>query len=157
MKPNEAMKLAINKAKTTMNENIGGPFGAAIIDKEGNIIAVNSNRVLADHDPTAHAEVTTIREACKVVDTHDLSDYIMVATGYPCPMCLGAMIWANIKVCYYGNAPEDAEKIGFRDDFIYDFINNGRKDENIMKFEQIEHEECEKLFKEYYEMEKEIY
>lgn len=151
------MRKAVEKARRTMNENIGGPFGAVITDKDGYVIAVNSNRVLADHDPTAHAEITAIREAAKRLGTHDLSGCTMYATGYPCPMCLSAMIWANIKVCYYGNAPKDAEEIGFRDDFIYRFINDGCKDEKIMTFEQIGHEECIKLFKEYKEKEKEIY
>ena len=98
----EIMKLAIEKARETMRENIGGPFGAAIIDKEGNVIAVSSNRVLGDKDPTAHAEITAIREACKKLGTHDLTGCAIYATGYPCPMCLGAIIWANIKECYFG-------------------------------------------------------
>ena len=91
------MELAVERARQTMNSGVGGPFGAAIVDEEGNVIAINSNRVLADHDPTAHAEITAIREACKKLGTHDLSGCTMYATGYPCPMCLGAMIWANIK------------------------------------------------------------
>ena len=151
------MMLAVEQARKTMSVNIGGPFGAAITDKDGNIIAVNSNHVLGSNDPTAHAEIMAIRDACRKLGTHDLSGYVMHATGYPCPMCLAAMIWANIKVCYYGNTPKDAEEIGFRDDFIYEFINNGCKDEDIIKFEQVEHKECLELFKEYYEMDKEIY
>ena len=151
------MKKAAEQARKTMNENIGGPFGAVITDRYGNIIAVNSNRVLGDRDPTAHAEITAIREAAKKLGTHDLSGCTMYATGYPCPMCLSAMIWANIKECYYGNSPKDAEAIGFRDDFIYRFINDGCKDEEIMSFEQLGHEECIKLFEEYQEKEKEIY
>lgn len=153
----QAMKLAIEQARKTMNENIGGPFGAAIVDADGNIVAVNSNRVLIDHDPTAHAEVTTIREACEKLGTHDLSGCTMYATGYPCPMCLGAMVWANIKKCYYGNAPVDAEKIGFRDDFIYRFIKDGNKDATVMDFERLNKEECWELFEEYHNKEKELY
>ena len=151
------MQLAIERARKTMNEDIGGPFGAAITDSAGNVIAVNSNRVLADHDPTAHAEITAIREACQKLGTHDLSGYIMHATGYPCPMCLSAMIWANMKVCYYGNTPKDAERIGFRDDFIYDFIKGDNTDESIMVFHSEEQTECLKLFNEYAEEDKEIY
>lgn len=150
------MNLAIMQAKETMNKNIGGPFGAAIV-KDGEVIAVNSNRVLCDHDPTAHAEITAIREACKKLGTHDLSGCVMYATGFPCPMCLGAMIWANIKECYYGCAPEDAEKIGFRDDFIYRFIENGMDDAKILDFKNINREECLQLFQEYHEKEKELY
>lgn len=152
----DPMGMAIKRARETMNQNIGGPFGAAII-KDGEIIAVSSNRVLGDHDPTAHAEITTIREACKKLGTHDLSGCVMYATGYPCPMCLGAMIWANIKECYFGNSPKDAEKIGFRDDFIYHFIKGDCADESIMKFRQVQHEQAIKLFEEYREKEKEIY
>ena len=120
----EAMLLAIKKAKQTMNENIGGPFGAAIIDKDGNIIALESNRVLGDHDPTAHAEVMAIREACKNINSYDLSGCELYTTCYPCPMCLSAIIWSNIKVVYYGNTKEDAANIGFRDDYIYNYIGN---------------------------------
>ncbi|MGB4494792.1 MAG: M15 family metallopeptidase, partial [Limnochordia bacterium] len=79
----EAMEQAIARARQTMNENIGGPFGAAIFDQEGNIIVVASNSVLRDHDPTAHAEVNAIREAGRLLGTHDLSGYILYATGYP--------------------------------------------------------------------------
>lgn len=153
----EAMNLAIEKARETMNKNIGGPFGAAILDSEGKIIAVNSNRVLVDHDPTAHAEITAIREACEKLGTHDLSGCVMVATGYPCPMCLGAMIWANIKKCYFGCVPKDAEAIGFRDDFIYEFINGGCADAEVLEFNELQREECLQLFKEYHEKEKELY
>lgn len=150
------MELAVEQARKTMNENIGGPFGAAIV-KDGKIIAVNSNRVLKDHDPTAHAEITAIREACEKLGTHDLSRCVMYATGYPCPMCLGAMIWANIKTCYYGCTPEDAADIGFRDDFIYDFIKDDCKNANVLEFTEVQRKQCLELFKEYHEKEKEMY
>lgn len=153
----EIMKLAIEKARETMRENIGGPFGAAIIDKDGNIIAVSSNRVLGDKDPTAHAEITAIREACKKLDTHDLTGCAIYATGYPCPMCLGAIIWANITECYFGCNPEDAEKIGFRDDFIYRFIKMDCEDDSILEFKQVGREDCLELFDEYQETQKELY
>lgn len=153
----DPMGMAVEEARKTMNENIGGPFGAAIVDPDGNIIAVSSNRVLGDHDPTAHAEITAIREACKKLGTHDLSGCVIYATGYPCPMCLGAMIWANIKKCYYGCRPIDAEAIGFRDDFIYRFIQGGCKNAEILEFSEIQREQCLKLFDEYHEKEKEMY
>lgn len=91
------MKFGIDEARKTMNENKGGPFGAVITDKDGNIISVTSNRVLELHDATAHAEVMAIRKAGEKLGTHDLSGCILYATGYPCPMCLSAIIWANIK------------------------------------------------------------
>lgn len=152
----DPMGLAVEQARKTMNENIGGPFGAAIV-KDGQVIAVNSNRVLKDHDPTAHAEITAIREACKKLGTHDLSGCVMYATGYPCPMCLGAMIWANIKTCYYGCTSEDAADIGFRDDFIYDFIKDDCKYVNVLEFTEVQRKQCLELFKEYHEKEKEMY
>lgn len=150
------MRLAIEEAKKTMRENIGGPFGAVIV-KNGEVIAVSSNTVLGDYDPTAHAEVNAIRKAGKVLGTHDLSDCILYATGHPCPMCLGAIIWANIKTCYFGCRPLDADKIGFRDDFIYKFINNNLSDKNILKLEEFDREECLKLFEEYSQQNKQIY
>lgn len=153
----EAMEQAIARARQTMNENIGGPFGAAIFDQEGNIIVVASNSVLRDHDPTAHAEVNAIREAGRLLGTHNLSGYILYATGYPCPMCLGATIWANITHVIYGARPEDAEAIGFRDDFIYRFIEGGRIDSSILLIEEYGREECVQLFEEYAEKQKQLY
>ena len=151
------MKLAIERARETMNQNLGGPFGAAVIDKDGTILSVTSNSVLGDHDPTAHAEMNAIREACKVKGTHDLTGCIIYATGYPCPMCLSAIIWANIKTVYYGCTPVDAEEIGFRDDFIYNFIQDGLKDETILEIKENQRQDCLTLFKEYAEQSKEIY
>lgn len=110
---NKILEAAIRRAKQTMNENIGGPFGAAIIDKYGKILSVSSNSVLRDNDPTAHAEVNAIREACRHVGSYDLSGCILYTTAYPCPMCLSAIIWANIKKVYFGCRPEDAEKNRF--------------------------------------------
>lgn len=154
---NNIMKLAIERARETMNQNLGGPFGAAVIDKDGTILSVTSNTVLGDHDPTAHAEMNAIREACKVKGTHDLTGCVIYATGYPCPMCLSAIIWANIKTVYYGCTPADAEEIGFRDDFIYNFIQDGLKDETILEIKENQRQDCLTLFKEYAEQSKEIY
>lgn len=149
------MNLGIKEARRTMNENIGGPFGAVIVDKNNNVIAVASNTVLGDHDSTAHAEVNAIRKAGKVLGTHDLSGCKLYATGYPCPMCLSAIIWSNIKTVYYGTNLDDASKIGFRDDFIYEFIKNNN--EETLKLEQLDREECLELFNEYADKNKEIY
>jgi guanine deaminase len=151
------MQMAVDKARETMNKNIGGPFGAAITDKDGKLIAVSSNRVLGDHDPTAHAEISAIREACKKLGTHDLSGCTIYATGYPCPMCLGAIIWANIKKCRFGCRPSDADKIGFRDDFIYEYIKGNCSNKEVLELEEIDREKCLKLFEEYKEMDKEMY
>ncbi|MEH7238665.1 nucleoside deaminase [Bacillus sp. JJ1562] len=154
---NQAMELAIKEARRTMNKNIGGPFGASIIDEQGNIISVASNTVLGTNDPTAHAEINAIRKAGEKLKTHDLSNYILYATGFPCPMCLSAIIWANIKRVYYGCTSKDAEKIGFRDDFIYKFINNNLEDKEILILEELDRCECLELFGEYIEKEKELY
>ena len=148
------MKEAIEEARRTMNLNYGGPFGAMIV-KDDKIIALASNTVLKNNDPTAHAEINAIRKAGKVLNTHDLSGCKLYATGYPCPMCLSAIIWANIKTVYYGTNLEDAANIGFRDEFIYDYIKGKNKD--ILTLKNIDHAECLKLFKEYQEKNKEIY
>lgn len=99
-------------------ERGGGPFGA-VITRNGEIIAEGSNNVTIDHDPTAHAEVTAIRNATRKLGTHDLSGCEIFTSCEPCPMCLGAIYWAHINKIYYGNNREDAASIGFDDDFIY--------------------------------------
>ena len=137
-----------------MNLNYDGPFGAMIV-KDNKIITVASNTVLKDNDSTAHAEINAIRKASKVLNTHDLSGCTLYATGYPCPMCLSAIIWSNIKEVYYGTNLQDAAHIGFRDEFIYDFING--KNKEILSLKNIDHDECLKLFKEYQDNNKEIY
>lgn len=149
------MNLAINQARKTMRNGEGGPFGAAIVC-EGKVIAVSSNTVLRDNDPTAHAEVNAIRKAGKILGTYDLSNCILYATGYPCPMCLAAIMWANIKTVYYGTDLDDALKIGFRDDFIYQFIKNNCCGKDL-KLQQINKEDCLKLFEEYKDTGKIIY
>ena len=102
-------------------ENGGGPFGAVIV-KNGAIIAEGANRVTADNDPTAHAEVSVIRIAAKKLGTFDLSGCEIYTSCEPCPMCLGAIYWAHLDKIYYGNDKNDAKQIGFDDSFIYDEI-----------------------------------
>lgn len=140
-----------------MNSGIGGPFGAVIADEKGNIIAVCSNTVLRDNDPTAHAEVNVIREACRKLKTHNLSNFILYTTCYPCPMCISAAIWANIHKIYYGATKEDAKMAGFKDDFIYNYIESGANDNNILEMHQVEREKCVKLFEEYIKISGEVY
>ena len=154
---NEILQAAINQARQTMNQNIGGPFGAAIISEKGEILAVSSNSVLRDNDPTAHAEVNAIRAACRKIGSYDLSGCVLYTTAYPCPMCLSAIIWANIKKVYFGCRPQDAEAIGFRDDFIYRFIENKCRDKAVMEITELDREECLQLFNEYQQMNKTIY
>lgn len=159
MRKNEIMYEAVKEALKTSSQGIGGPFGAAIV-KDDKIICVSSNSVLKDHDPTAHAEVNAIRMAGKILNTHDLSGCELYATGYPCPMCLSAIIWANIKTVYFGCTPIDADKIGFRDDFIYNFIVDLRKnseDKSLLSITQLNREDCIKLFEEYSKNSRTIY
>ena len=148
---NKYMEIANDLARDNLNTKVGGPFGACVV-RNGEIIGKGSNHVLSDNDPTAHAEVMAIRDACKNIGSYDLSDCEIYTSCYPCLMCLSAIIWANIKTVYYGNTKEDAERIGFRDDFIYDFINdlkNNGHDLNILDLKSIDHEETIKVFEEY--------
>ncbi len=144
---NKYMEKAKQNAENGILKKEGGPFGAIIVDKEGNIISNGNNQVLKNNDPTAHAEIVAIREACKKLSSYDLKDYTLYTSCEPCPMCLSAIIWANIKEVYYGCTKEDAGKIGFRDDIIYDYLKGKNKD--LINLKQIDREECIKTFEEY--------
>ena len=117
------LKEAAKEALIGISKKDGGPFGAIITDKNGNIISRGHNEVIKNNDPTSHAEINAIKNACKILKTHDLSDYIIYSSCEPCPMCLSAIIWSNIKVLYFGATRKDAAKIGFRDDAIYEYFN----------------------------------
>lgn len=156
MDKNEIMKMGVDRARRTMRSGIGGPFGAVVM-KDGEVIAIASNTVLRDNDPTCHAEVNAIREACKVLGTHDLSGCELYASGYPCPMCLSAIIWANIKTVYVSGHAIDAAKIGFRDDFIYKFIQDGMKDSATLDLVELDRAPAVDLYTEYAKTEKEMY
>ncbi len=121
----EAIRLA--------NESVrhgGGPFGAVIV-KDGKIIAGSSNSVTIDNDPTAHAEVNAIREACRKLGTFDLTGCRIYTSCEPCPMCLGAIYWAHIERIYYGNTRKDARDIDFADDFIYEELDKSLDDRTV--------------------------
>lgn len=117
MTKEELMRKAIDLSLRNVTEG-GGPFGA-VIARDGEIIATGVNRVTSDCDPTAHAEVSAIRAAAKVLGTFDLSGCEIYTSCEPCPMCLGAIYWAHLDRMYYGNNQHDAAKIGFDDAFIY--------------------------------------
>ena len=117
-KDKEFMREAIRLANQSVAQG-GGPFGAVIV-KDGEIIAGSSNSVTIDNDPTAHAEVNTIRKACQKLGTFDLSGCTIYTSCEPCPMCLGAIYWARIGKIFYGNTRKDARDIDFADDFIYE-------------------------------------
>ena len=145
---NQYMKIAQELSEENLKTNAGGPFGACIV-KKGKIIGKGSNHVLINNDPTAHAEIMAIRDACKNINSYDLSECQLYTSCYPCPMCLSAIIWSNIKKVYFGNTKEDAEKIGFRDNAIYDFIKESSEnniDNNTLKLECIDRDETIKTF-----------
>lgn len=144
---NKYMKIAKENADKGIENKEGGPFGAVITDKEGKIISNGNNKVIKNNDPTAHAEVVAIREACKKLNTYDLSEYILYTSCEPCPMCLSAIIWANIKTVYYGCTKEDAGNIGFRDDIIYQYLKGENKD--LINLKQMDRDECIQAFEEY--------
>lgn len=137
------MKLAIDLSIKNI-ENGGGPFGAVIV-KDGEIIAASANSVTIDNDPSAHAEVNAIREACKKLQTFDLSGCEIYSSCEPCPMCLGAIYWARIDKLYFANTKEDADAIGFSDNFIYDEIAKPYSQRNL-KTENFLREEAIKAF-----------
>ena len=116
----ELMRRAIELSENSVR-NGGGPFGA-VIAKDGEIVAEGSNKVTIDNDPTAHAEICTIRKACQKLNTFDLSGCVIYTSCEPCPMCLGAIYWAHLDKIYYANDRNDAGKIGFDDDFIYEEV-----------------------------------
>ena len=126
MEKRDFMMRAITLSEDSV-KNGGGPFGAVIV-KNGEIIAEASNCVTIDNDPTAHAEVSAIRKATKILGTYDLSGCEIYTSCEPCPMCLGAIYWAHLDKIYYANDRKDAARIGFDDDFIYQEIALDAKD-----------------------------
>ena len=155
---NNYMKIAKELSEENLKTNAGGPFGACIV-KNGKIIGKGSNHVLSNNDPTAHAEIVAIREACKNINSYDLSGCELYASCYPCPMCLSAIIWSNIKKVYYGNTKEDAANIGFRDDYIYSYIKklvDNSNDKNVLELECIDKDETIKAFNEFKQKEDKI-
>jgi guanine deaminase len=114
----EFMARAIALSLENVLSGRGGPFGAVVV-KDGKIIAEGVNRVTADNDPTAHAEVTAIREACRTLGAFELTGCDIYTSCEPCPMCLGAIYWARPASLYYGNSAADAARVGFDDSFIY--------------------------------------
>ena len=147
---NKYIEIAKLLSDNNLETNVGGPFGACIV-KDGKIIGKGSNHVILNNDPTAHAEIMAIRDACRNINSYDLSGSELYTSCYPCPMCLAAIIWANIKTVYYGNTKEDAASIGFRDDFIYDYIeklSKGEKDDTLI-LTQMDREETIKTFEKF--------
>lgn len=124
------MQRAIDLAKQGMQNNMGGPFGAVVV-KDGKIVGEGYNQVTSTNDPTAHAEVVAIRDACSKLANFQLEDCIIYTSCEPCPMCLGAIYWARPKKVYFGCNKMDAADIGFDDQFIYDELDKQGTDRKI--------------------------
>ena len=144
---NHWMAIAIEEAHKGMHHNEGGPFGAAIV-RDGELIASAHNEVLKTNDPTAHAEMNAIRKASEKLSTHDLSDCVLYTSCYPCPMCLGAILWARIPKVYYASSMEEAARGGFDDQAFYTLFN--RPDE-ALEMTSIDREDGAKLFSQWLE------
>jgi len=141
------MNVAFKEAIKSVRNNLGGPFGAVVV-MDGKIIGKGGNRVLMQNDPTAHAEITAIRKACKNISNFDLSGAILYATCEPCPMCFSAIYWANIKTIYFTSTRLDAGSIGFRDNHLYEEMNLPLHEREIT-FRQLNHAKASALFKEW--------
>ena len=116
------IRLAIELARKGMNANEGGPFGAVIVDADGNIVGQGNNKVTSTNDPTAHAEVVAIRNACAHLKHFQLEGCTIYSSCEPCPMCLGAIYWARPDRLVFASSRQDAAKVGFDDEFIYSEI-----------------------------------
>lgn len=148
--PQEAfMQAALEEAYAGIEAGDGGPFGTVIV-KDGEIVGRGHNRVVVNQDPTCHGEMEAIRDACKNLGTFDLSGCELYTTREPCPMCLGATLWANIPVVYYGCTREDSDEIGFRDEVFYEYL-AGEND--LLTVSGFERERCLELFEAYTEIE----
>lgn len=149
------MELAIYEAVKGITNGHGGPFGAVVV-KDGKVVASGHNHVLVNNDSTCHGEIDAIRKAEQVLETYDLSGCELYTTGEPCPMCLAAILWANIDKVYYGCTLEDNELIGFRDN-KFDKMMGGRSGLPEGFLEQKDRKKCLELFKQYNNLEKTIY
>ena len=148
------MREAIRLSLENMRSGKGGPFGAVIV-KDGKIIARGFNQVTSSNDPTAHAEVVAIREACKELGTFQLDGCEIYTSCEPCPMCLGAIYWARPEKMYYANTKVDAANIGFDDQFIYEEIELPLSDRKL-KCEHLLNDEALVVFKEWSEKQDKI-
>lgn len=141
---NKYMKLAIKEAQKGISLGHGGPFGAVIV-KDSKVISKGHNQVVVNNDPTCHGEVDAIRKACKKLKTFDLAGCEIYTTGYPCPMCFCAILWANINKVYYGCNTVDTKIIGFRDKEFEEQI----PQKKIDICEEVDRKECLRLYEEY--------
>lgn len=140
----EFMLKAIKLAKTNVANHCGGPFGAVVV-KDGKIIGTGTNSVTSDNDPTAHAEIKAIRNACEKIESFKLDGCEIYASCEPCPMCLSAIYWARIEKIYYAANQSDAEKSGFDDSVIYNEIMTDWKNRKIIS-DNICREDAKEVF-----------
>ncbi|WP_163583437.1 nucleoside deaminase [Gracilibacillus saliphilus] len=127
----EFMKHALQIAYDNVEKRNGGPFGAVVV-KDNKIVGEGTNVVTTTNDPSAHAEISAIRDACKHLNDYQLTGCEIYTSCEPCPMCLGAIYWARPKAVYYFNTREEAAKIGFDDQYIYDQITMNIKERNLL-------------------------
>ena len=146
---NPYMEKAYLNAIHGIENKHGGPFGAVVVDSSGNIIGNGNNCVFKNCDPTAHAEIVAIRDACQNLHTNDLSDCTLYTTCEPCPMCLSAIVWSNIKTFYFGCNRKDAANIGFRDDLLYDYLKDSNKHQDLLKAIPLDRDACLHAFEKY--------
>lgn len=154
MEHEDYMKEAVQEAYEGIRAHHGGPFGSVIV-KDGKIVGRGHNRVLLKKDPTCHGEMEAIRDACANLGTHDLAGCTLYTTAEPCPMCLGATLWSNIRSLYYGCNRKDTDDIGFRDDAFYDYLDGKNQ---LLSQKEVGRADCLKLFDDYVNSpEKELY
>jgi len=138
------MDEAVKLSSLGVEQGEGGPFGCVVV-KDGQIVGRGWNQVLLKSDPTAHAEVIAIRDACEHLQTHQLTDCIIYTSCEPCPMCLGAIYWSRPAKVYYANSRQDAADIGFDDSFIYEQVNIAHKDK-LIPFIKVDNAEAISIF-----------
>jgi len=141
------LNVAFNEAFQGLRNNHGGPFGAVIV-KDGKIIGKGCNRVVSGNDPTAHAEIVAIRQACSNINSYDLSGSVLFSTCEPCPMCFSAVYWAKIDEVVFSLSRHDAELMGFKDNLIYEEIYKDLSERNI-RFTKVDHSSIKTLMDEW--------
>ena len=143
------MNEAFNEGFQSVRNNVGGPFGAIVV-MDGKVIGKGGNRVSSQNDPTAHAEIVAIRDACQNIANFDLTSAVLYSTCEPCPMCLSAIYWANITSVYFCSTRHEADAIGFKDNHIYEELNLLPEHRKI-DFLQVRHPKAVDLFREWSE------
>ena len=140
----EFMTLAIDLSAEALGDNVGGPFGAIVV-RRGEVIGRGRNRVLADKDPTAHAEILAIRDACRAVADHRLAGCVVYTSSEPCPMCMAALYWARVERVVYANVRREAAAIGFDDEWLYVELAS-LMDDRSMNMSRLSSEEAKAVF-----------